>query len=213
MSSVNESDPIPTPEPVQAGSGCNNTDTNEITPESGKPPVLTGGRRKNRRSGRKNKKSKRLSVKKLLKMVGMKGGNVTAEATNYTADSAGGNTSTQVISTFGGIGQQTGSAGPSSGLIQPLSQGKMGGGRKSKRGGSRKLSGGSAVDHDAGLVDSAYNKLITNAGSSNSANAMPVDTSKVIFAQSAPSKPIYGGKRRKGKKSLKKGGGQMKMPF
>ena len=194
---------------VGAGEEVPALDPAEASPQS----VVAGGRRKsrkNRRSARKNKKSKRLSVKKLLKMVGMKGGNVTAEASPYVAESAaGGNTSTQVISTFGGIGQQTGSAGPSSGLIQPLSQGKMGGGRRRKRGGfgpfpsqAGTVKGGSAVASEASNVETAYGKLVTVPGG-NSTGAAHLDgqlANRQIYAQNTPSKPIMGGSKKRNHK-------------
>ena len=128
----------------------------------------------------------------------MKGG--AADLALYDSAGALPGTSSQVINTFGNIGQQTGSAGTNSGLIQPISNAvqPMKGGRV------RKVKGGSAVDANAGLVGG--NQLVTApvaaAGSAVAGSAVAHDSTNNIFPQSVPTKPISGGKRVK--KSMKK---------
>jgi hypothetical protein len=148
----------------------------------------------------------------------MKGG--AADLALYDSAGALPGTSTQVINTFGNIGQQTGSAGTNSGLIQPISNvaQPMKGGR------GRKVKGGSAVAANAGLVGG--NQLVTApvagsavagsavagsavAGSAVAGSAVAHDSTNNIFPQSVPTKPISGGKRRKGKRSVKRGGGNL----
>ena len=131
----------------------------------------------------------------------MKGG--AADLALYDSAGALPGTSSQVINTFGNIGQQTGSAGTNSGLIQPISNAvqPMKGGRV------RKVKGGSAVAANAGLVGG--NQLVTApvdgsavAGSAVAGSAVAHDSTNNIFPQSVPTKPISGGKRVK--KSVKK---------
>jgi hypothetical protein len=125
----------------------------------------------------------------------MKGG--AADLALYDSAGALPGTSSQVINTFGNIGQQTGSAGTNSGLIQPISNvaQPMKGGRV------RKVKGGSAVDANAGLVGG--NQLVTAPVAAPVAgSAVAHDSTNNIFPQSVPTKPISGGKRVK--KSMKK---------
>lgn len=128
---------------------------------------------KSQNGGRKSRKARR-----------MRGGNADVQASSYSAGAlpAGcGNTSTQVMNVFGGIDQQTGSAGPSSGLIQPLASSAQSGGRR------RRVKGGSGP----APVDS--NQIITAAGNGTSAGAMPFYNNlspTTIYPQTDATKPI-----------------------